>query len=626
MSAKITAKPLHWESSIDATRVANSGPRLADLRIDGDDCYWLESQASENGRMALMRSDGDKTQTLVPAPFSVCSKVHEYGGAAFCINETHIYFVNAKDQNIYRVTKSGEGLEAFFEHNNSRFGDLVWDTARAQLLCVCEEHDDHLAEAKNSIVAISATGQMSSIAAGKDFYAYPRVNKTGDRICWVSWSHPNMPWDATTLEVFGIDNQNQLKPELTLGSDTAQSIVQPVWADDGSLYFVSDIDNWWTIYRLPEGGSASDSYQVYRKEAEFATPLWQLGMQHYAVTSSGDLIAASTQNGFWEIERIRQNEKDIQILVTGLAWVDRVSVSDDTLAFIDSGSDYFPRIRTLNLESKESRTMNDADSIEVSEISCAQSIRFNTLDNLNAHAFFYEPKNSKFESDSKPPLIVLSHGGPTAQTSAALNYKIQFWTNRGFAVVDVNYRGSTGFGRKFRQALYKKWGLADVDDLVTAAEYLRSMNKVDAKKQVVKGSSAGGFSVLAALTFTDEFAAGVSLYGIGDLELLVKDTHKFEAHYLNQLVGPYPKCRDLYLQRSPIHYTDKLSCPLLLFQGLQDKVVPPEQAQLMARNVERKGIPVKLVEYPDESHGFRSPATIKHMLETELEFYKKHLL
>ncbi len=620
------AVPGTWKSNIDSTLVVNGSPRISDLVLSQSGSYWLESVASEKGRTSIFRHFQGKTENILAEGFNVRSKVHEYGGGALCVSNENVFFVNSDDQQIYRFSiHSQEKPTQVTNNTQSRFADLFWDEHGQNILAVCERHSEEK-ECQNCIVQIDLQGEITTLAEGLDFYAYPRVSKSGQYLCWISWSHPHMPWDQSQLSISSTQSKAPLH---IIGQDERQSITQPTWGPDDTLYYVSDINDWWNIYSLTsstlENKNQAISKPVLELDAEFATPQWVFAMQHFCPISSNEVVAAYTQNGFWHMDLINTLKQSSVTLIENTASIDSVGYCNGTIGIIESKTDTPTQVKEIDLKTRQPASLHDYTNALAKELSAPQSIYFPCNDGCRAHAFFYPAWNSKYSLSKPTPLIVLCHGGPTGQTSAALNYKIQYWTNRGFSVVDVNYRGSTGFGKPYRNALHLNWGKIDVDDVVSAVDYLIREGKVDSEKVIIKGSSAGGYSVLAALTFTERFNAGVSLYGIGDLELLALDTHKFEKYYLDTLVGPYPDGKNTYIERSPIHHTDKLNCALLLFQGLEDKVVPPNQARDMKKAVEKKGLPVELIEFPDEGHGFRNPDNIKTMLESELRFYQRVL-
>ena len=651
MTKKKNAEPGTWTSNIDAFLVANGSARLADLRRHKSATYWLESVAAEQGRMTIIRHQHGETESILPQPFNVRSKVHEYGGAPYCLSNDAIYFVNARDQAIYRIplSENSQDLsqlhstpEKIYQAEGLRFGDLIWAAGPQTIIAVCEQHQSaHSAnstsedntEVLNRVVSIDLNGQISTLTSGADFYAYPRYDSTQGKLCWITWDHPNMPWDKTTLWTATLNQDGSLSEPRALretaNSENSESIVQPTWADNGDLFYISDRNNWWNVYRQPRTKKSAKQPEPIRQpepiketNAEYATPLWVLGMQQYAIADN-TLYAAKNKSGQWSIECIDLNTLATTTLPHSFSAVDSMWADKSGAYFIASTPSRFASVYKLDSDSHELSVLSECSEAALNELSSPESMFFNTSTGDAIHAFYYPPFNSAYHSEKSPPLIVLCHGGPTGQTSSELNYKIQYWTNRGFAVVDVNYRGSTGFGRSFRKTLYKQWGVFDVEDVVTVVDQLIADKKADKNQIIIKGSSAGGYTVLAALAFSKRFNAGVSLYGIGDLTLLATDTHKFEKYYLEQLIGAYPSEKELYKTRSPINSSEQLDCPILLFQGLEDNVVPPNQARIMAEAVEKKGLPVALVEFPDEGHGFRSPKNIEHMLEVELYFYQK---
>ncbi|MFT7559674.1 MAG: dipeptidyl aminopeptidase/acylaminoacyl peptidase [Flavobacteriales bacterium] len=640
MNSKLQKSYGCWTSSISPQAVTNATTKRAECKVFDDTLYWLESISDEKGRMSLVKHTNEGTINLIPAPYNIRSKVQEYGGNSYCLTTSHIYFVNSDDQQIYRTFRDDPSAmpKPVTQSSNTRFAELTWHASTDRLIAVAEIHTDDKVE--NVLVTINGQTNMPAdgepnpattldvLHCGADFYAYPSLSLDGSTLCWMSWMHPNMPWDNTQLHIAEFKSPTSLHSTRVIDNGVESSKLQPRWGDDNTLYFIDDRSDWWNIRQL----SAHDlerknpkSKSVHDKEAELATPLWTLGMSNYAVISSDKIIASYTQNGRWSLCEIDINTGIDTLIESGFSAIESFNSGTNTSCFLASHPNSPPCIYRYKHESGTLENLTPSPAASADEISTPEAFSFPTGKNGNAsaHAFFYPAHNSQFTAEGPPPVIALCHGGPTGQSHSGLDYKKQFWTNRGFAVVDINYRGSTGYGRKYRQSLYKQWGVYDVEDMVAAVDYLAAKNKIDANRVIIKGSSAGGYTVLAALCFSERFNAGVSLYGIGDLELLAKDTHKFEAHYLDQLIGPYPAEIDRYIERSPIHSTDKLSCPTLLFQGLEDKVVPPEQAREMASALDAQKIPFALVEYTEEGHGFRLDANIEHMLNAELHFYQR---
>ena len=614
-----------WPSSISAELITRAAPSLNFLQSYGDDLYWVEGRPWEAGRNVIMRRDSNGSITdLLPPPFSHYSRVHEYGGMAYALNDDHLYFVNATDQNIYKYCLDDTSAPQVITNNSSRrFADLVVDRQNQRLIAVCEEHNDDQ-EPENYLASIALNNQTPAIeklVSGADFYAYPRISPDQSQLCWIEWQHPNMPWDATQLWQATISNGNLIDKKRVAGGDNNQAIFQPHWSPNNTLYYVSDITNWWNIYRFENGIGAP----VLRMDAEFATPLWQLGMTTFDFIDANTIACIWTVSGIWHSGFIDVATGVLTTVKTPYSSMQAVACHQGSVYFVAGASVLASQIAGVNLQGEVSPIYAPATvDLDKADLAQPESISFTSGDNQQVHAFYYPPTSARYCGDDRelPLVIAMCHGGPTGATSSGLNLKIQYWTNRGFAVVDINYRGSVGFGRTYRQGLEGAWGIADVEDTQQAIAYLAGQQKIDPKRCLIRGGSAGGYTVLSALTFTDTFKAGASLYGIGDLETLAKDTHKFESRYLDSLIGPYPERRDIYLERSPIHHADGLNCPVIFLQGLEDKVVPPNQAEMMVKLLEDKGIQVGYVTFADEGHGFRKANNIIRAMEAELAFYR----
>ncbi len=671
-----------WPSSVTAQMVARATPAIDLPSLDqgeegrGDShnkkIYWLESRPDEGGRNAIVCRNGDGSQRdALPSPYSARSRVHEYGGACYIVIDNILYFVAQEDQRIYRfeleensscdkteplaITPAGCGY---------RFGDLSYDQRHHRLLCVCEQHFEQNSlgqgspgqtrEAKNFItgVSLNTPHELTELVSGADFYAYPRVKPSlnahtmpeqRQQLCWLSWDHPSMPWYGTELWLGNLDKSGAVSEQKHIAGSDNEAIFQPQWSPSGQLYFVSDRSQWWNLYRyetkqgdtLENGGKITP---ICPMEAEFATPLWTLGMSTYAFVDgdnpdSDKIATCYTRNGLWHLGLIDVETHDLAPVKSSFTQISAVTGSNRLAWFIAASPETGNQLIQLSVETGLCRVINELPqtdratplSLDKNLFSRAQALSFTSSHDDQAHAFYYPPHNPACQAaqDDKPPLIVICHGGPTGATSASLNLKIQYWTSRGFAVLDINYRGSTGYGRHYRELLDGKWGLSDVDDVIAGAEYLIEQGLVDPSKIAIRGSSAGGYTVLAALTFHDTFKAGASYYGIGDLETLARDTHKFESQYLERLVGAYPAEMALYQARSPVNHIKKLTCPVIFFQGLDDKVVPPDQAQAMVSALEQQKLNCDYVPFSGEGHGFRKAENIAHALDQELLFYSK---
>lgn len=621
-----------WRSPITPELLTRGTPaRDFPCLVDGI-LYWQESRPAEEGRVAVVaRAQDGVARDVQPYPMSARSKVHEYGGRAWLVAENHLFFILQDDQRLYRLPLDGttpepEALTPVDEH--SRYAEPVLDARHRRILCVRERHFEPEAnrEPENSLVAIPVDepGKVLTLVTGSDFYAYPRPSPSGDRLAWLTWNHPQMPWDGTELWCAPLSAHGEVGEPEKIAGDTDESVFQPAWSPAGELHFVSDHSGWWNLYRHRNG----DNQPLFPMEADFATPLWALGMSTYGFIDEHRIACLFTQSGDWHLGLLHADTGKMDAIATPYSTLSSLSCDKTTAVFIGAAPDRSGEVAVFSPLSKAVKTATPAEADDIKPwISRPRPVSFPSGDGDIAHGFFYPPRNPDFQAPEgdRPPLIVMCHGGPTGATSTALNYKIQYWTSRGFALLDVNYRGSTGYGRDYREKLAGQWGVADVQDVAAGAAYLAEEGAVNPDQMLIRGSSAGGYTVLAALTFTDTFRAGASLYGIGELEALARDTHKFESRYLDKLVGPYPEERERYRQRSPVNHIDRLQCPVIFLQGLEDKVVPPDQARQMVDALRAKRIPVAYLEFPDEGHGFRKADNIKRALEAELAFYRRVL-
>ena len=618
-----------WESPITASLIVADSISLDQVAIDGQDIYWLEGRAREQGRCVLVRHREEKSEDVLPAPWNVRTRVHEYGGGAYLIADGHAYFSQFPDQRVWRVSVDAGAQaapQALTPADARRHADYAIDRRHARLVAVCEDHADAGAEAEavNRIVAIDPEdGSEVKLVQGSDFYASPRPSPDGSALAWLSWNHPDMPWDGTSLWLASMQADGTLAAPQLIAGGRRESIFQPAWSPAGELHFVSDRSGWWNLYRLRDG--AIEALQPMA--AEFGRAQWNLGVCTYGFEADGNLICSFVQDGNWRLARLDACNLALTEIPLPFRNISDVKIGDGFAVFIGGAPDAVNSIVRLDLRSGQWRILRRAVDLDIDPayLSVPQAIRFPTMNGLLAHAFFYAPRNRDFCGlpGQRPPLLTISHGGPTSTASATLNLLIQYWTSRGFAVVDVNYGGSTGYGRAYRERLYGQWGVVDVDDAIAAARYLVARGEVDSEQIAIRGSSAGGYTTLAALTFHDVFKAGASYYGVSDLEALARDCHKFESRYLDHLVGPYPAEQALYQARSPIHFVDRLSVPLILFQGLDDKVVPPNQSQAMFDALNDKGLPVAYITFAGEQHGFRRAENIRRALEAELHFYAR---
>ena len=615
-----------WKSPITTALIVSGAVGLGQIALDGDDVYWVEMRPSEGGRMVIVRrgKDGESVD-VTPAPFSARTRVHEYGGRAFLVSDGVVYFSNFADQRLYRQ-EPGREPEAITVEESLRYADGVYDAGRGRLVCVREDHTLD-GEPVNTIAAIDARGDslQEVLYSGSDFCAAPRLSPDGNSLAWLSWEHPNMPWDGTTLHVAAFDSEGRLGSAETVAGGPDESVLQPLWSADGDLHFVSDRSGWWNLYRWRN----REVQPLLEMEAEFARPQWGFDPAAYGFLDDGRIACSYVERGTWNIGIIDPRTGTLSRLDLPYSEMGRgeLRAAGQRVVFSAGATDRPMSLMSLDADSGEITTLQKAHDLEVDAayLSAPEAIEFETTDGRTAHAFYYPPRNPDHVApeDERPPLLVKSHGGPTAAASTALDLGIQFWTSRGIGVVDVNYGGSTGYGTEYRRRLNGMWGVVDVDDCVNAARFLAARGDADAERLAIDGGSAGGYTTLAALTFHRTFSAGASYYGVSDLEALAKETHKFESRYLDSLVGPYPERQDLYVERSPIHHTHLLSCPLLLLQGLEDEIVPPNQAEMMFEAVRSKGLPTAYVPFEGEQHGFRRSENIERALEAELYFYSR---
>ncbi len=625
MTEKRIAPYGSWGSPITSDLIVAGTIGLGQIAIDGDDNYWIESRPQEKGRNVIVRRTPDgKISDVTPPPFNARTRVHEYGGGAVAVADGVVYFSNFDDQRVYRQ-KIGEEPRPITPEGDLRYADGVIDRRRNRMICVREDHTGAGREAVNTIVSVDLDGKTKQevLVSGYDFYSSPRLSPEGLRLVWLAWNHPNMPWDGTELWAANVLPDGSLFNITPIANDRGDAIFQPGWSPGGEFYFVSDRTGWWNLYRWEQGVLKN----LCRMEAEFGLPQWVFGISTYAIESEDRIVCTYIREGFSHLAVLNPKTGKLETIETPYTRIDGLCAMPGRAVFTAASPTEAAGIVSFDLATRQFETLRRSSdlAIDPSYISIPQAIEFPTENGLTAHAFFYPPCNRDFVAPEgeRPPLLVMSHGGPTAATSAGLRLSIQYWTSRGIAVLDVNYGGSTGYGRAYRQRLDGNWGVVDVDDCVNGAKYLADRGLADGKRMAITGGSAGGYTTLCALTFRDTFKAGASHYGVSDLIALDEDTHKFESRYTAGLVGPYPERRDLYLARSPIHHVERLNAPVIFFQGLEDKIVPPNQAEMMVEALRKKGLPVAYVTFEGEQHGFRQAANIKRALDGEIYFYSR---
>ncbi|RMG56553.1 MAG: S9 family peptidase, partial [Acidobacteria bacterium] len=614
-----------WASPITTDLIVSETIGLEQILLDGDDIYWVEVRPAEGGRSVIVRRTPDgRTTDVTPPDMNARTRVHEYGGGAFAVADGAIVFSNFSDQRLYRQNDDARPRPLSSELG-MRYADGVIDRRRNRMICVREDHTAGDREPVNALVSIDldGDGEERMLASGHDFYSSPRLSPDGRRLAWLAWNHPNMPWDGTELWVGEVREDGMLGIRQCIAGGVNESIVQPEWSPDGTLYFVSDRTGWWNLYRWRDGRVEP----MCEMEAEFGRPQWVFGMSTYGFVSDRQILCAYNERGLWRVAMLDTVTRELEPIQTPYTDIWSLRARPGWAVFAASSPSRPAAIVRLDVKAGQLEILRRASRIDIDPgyISIPQPIAFPTERGLTAYGFFYPPRNRDYVGppEERPPLLVKTHGGPTSAASTAFNLEIQYWTSRGLAVLDVNYGGSTGYGRAYRERLHGRWGLVDVDDCLNGARYLVERGWVDAERLGIRGGSAGGYTTLCALTFHDLFRVGASYYGVSDLEALAKETHKFESHYLDRLVGPYPERRDVYRARSPIHFTERLSCPVILFQGLDDRIVPPNQAERMVEALRKKGVPVAYVPFEGEQHGFRRAENIKRSLEAELYFYSR---
>jgi dipeptidyl aminopeptidase/acylaminoacyl peptidase len=592
------------------------------VRWDGDDLYWSELRPSEAGRMVVCRRSGEGAITdVTPAGFNARTRVHEYGGGHFVVSGGTVWFTNFGDQRLYRQDRDG-APKPITQAGDVRHADMVVDSRRGRLYAVREDHGTGAPEPVNSVVAIdwNGEGEAFPIAAGNDFYSSPKLNSDGARLAWTTWSHPNMPWDGTELWVGELDRDGRVVSSRKVAGGENESILQPEWSPSGELYFISDRSNWWNLYRAWGDGDEP----VCPRPAEFGGPQWNFGMRYYAFTGVDEIACLYSERGRTRLGLIDLKAGSLQPVELLYAGLNSLQTNGRKAVLFAASSALAERVLTIDFETgaQEVVKVSNPAHIDPGNLSLPQPIEFPTEGGLTAHAAYYPPKNRDSEGppDEKPPLMVRCHGGPTSSAGQSYPFEYQYWTSRGFAVVDVDYGGSAGYGRAYRMRLNGNWGVVDVDDCINAARFLVAQGLADESRVWITGASAGGFTTLLSLTKRDFYDAGAGHYGIGDLELFVKDTHKFESRYIDTLVGPYPERADLYRDRSAVNFADNLKCPVILFQGLEDKIVPPSQAEEFVAVCKKKKLPYAYVAFEGEQHGFRQEKNIRRSIEGELYF------
>lgn len=631
----VTTAPFgSWPTPITSELVVAAAVRLGALRLDRDDVLWDEGRPAEGGRTQIVRRTPDGVATdLLPDGMNARTAVHEYGGAAWWVREGVVWFANWDDQRLYRLA-DGEATPLTPEPATpraDRYADGEVSPDGATIVCVREHHDGPAAtDVHNEIVRLDAAlvsgaapGTPEVLVTGPDFVAAPRLSPDGATLAWIRWNHPSMPWDSTELVVRDLATGE----ETVVAGGPGESVTEPRWQADGSLWFVSDRSDWWNLYRwVPD----ADITAVVRIEAEIGVPAWTFGAARYAVRPDGSVVFARRRHGYDGLAQ-RSADGTVTDVDTPFSLFGAVRAAPDGTVVVLAGAPTqevgVHRIDPATGAVEAVRPPRDT-GVDPGYLSAPEHITFPSDGGRTAHALFYPPANPDRTGPdgALPPLLVGIHGGPTSSAVPVLSTSVQYWTSRGFAVVDVNYGGSTGYGRAFREELLGNWGVVDVADCLAAARWLASRGRVDGGRMAIRGGSAGGFTTLAALARDDTpFAAGADHFGVADLEALATDTHKFESRYLDRLVGPYPQDREVYVERSPIHHVDRFTRPLIVLQGSEDPIVPPNQSEKIVDALRERKVPVAYLLFDGEQHGFRRSENIRRALDAELSFYAQVL-
>jgi dipeptidyl aminopeptidase/acylaminoacyl peptidase len=623
MSDRIILSYGSWPSPITLDLVLTGGRGLSEPWIDGSDVYLLESRPDEAGRVVLLRVATDGTVTeLTPSPANVRTRVHEYGGGAWTVQDGLVIHSEFADGHLVRIDP-GTAPRPLTTEPGLRFADLRIDRPRSRVLAIMEDHRVDDLEPTNSVVAVGLDeGTVTLLVDGHDFFSHPRLSPDGASLSWLAWDRPNMPWDGSELWVGRLDEDGSVGSSDLIAGGTRESIAGPAWAPDGSLVFASDRSGWWNLYRWRPGTPGVES--IAPMAAEFAEPQWVFGQRRFGFDGQGRIVAVARSSGRDRL-LVLETGAEPRVIELGATDLHGLSVATDTAVLVASAPTMPTAVVRVDLRTGAIERIRESSTltIDAGYLSQPRFVEYPTADGRTAFAFHYPPTNpgAVAPDGELPPLLVISHGGPTSNADQRLSMDVQFFTSRGFAVVDVDYGGSAGYGRAYRDLLLGSWGIVDLDDCTNVATWLASQGQVDPNRLGIRGGSAGGYTTLCALTFRDVFAAGASYFGVGDLAALARDTHKFESRYLDLLVAPWPDGVAVYDERSPVHFVDRIRTPVLVLQGADDKVVPQDQADQLVAALARNGVPYGYLLFQGEGHGFRRAENRRRSLEAELSFY-----
>jgi len=621
-----------WATPVTSEVVVAAAVRLGEVWVDGGDVVWAEARPSEGGRTQLVRRRADgSTDELLPEGRNARTAVHEYGGAAWWVRDGVVWFTDWADQRLYRFEPGAEPVPLTPEParpRGDRYADGELGPDGTRIVCVRERHlGDRATDVVNEIVTLDAhaSGEPAVLVTGPDFVAAPRLSPDGATLAWLQWNHPAMPWDAAELVVRDLATGE----ETVVAGGPAESAAEPRWQADGSLWFLSDRTDWWNLYRWRPG---HDIEAIVRTDAEIGVPAWAFGSSRYAVLGDGRVVVARWRDGFdgLAVRGVDGVLTDLDLPFTAVGAV--VAAGPGSVVVAAGSPTAEPGVHRIDLSGATPRVETlwapQGLGLADDDISVPEALRFPSVDGAGesrtARALFYPPVNPRFRGPEGelPPLLVVIHGGPTSKAVPVLAVAVQYWTSRGFAVVDVDYGGSSGYGRPYRELLRGQWGIVDVADCLAAARSLADRGRVDPQRLCIRGRSAGGYTTLAALARDDTpFAAGADHFGVADLGALARDTHKFESRYLDGLLGPYPEARDVYEERSPITHVERFTRPLIVLQGDEDAIVPPAQSEAIVSALRAKRVPVAYLLFAGEQHGFRRAENVRRALDAELSFY-----
>ncbi|PKW25452.1 S9 family peptidase [Phycicoccus duodecadis] len=614
-----------WPSPVTPESMTGGQVVLSEVRVDGPDTYWLEGRPAEGGRQALVRHDGSTARDVLAAPWNARTAIHEYGGGSYAVAGGRVVFSHAGDGRLYRLDPGAQEPVALTPEGPWRYGGLV---LHDDVVLAVREDLAREPEPADELVRIPLDGESAGVAevlfGGTDFVSRPAVSPDGRSLAWVVWDHPNMPWDSTRLLRAPLGADGLGEPQVVAGGEGV-SVAQPVFGPDGALWFVSDASGWWLVHRDAGDGPVA----VHDVEADHATPPWVLGVHDLAVLDADHALVHWWEGPGQGLGVLDATTGDVAISSDGGAFHDSlVAAGDGEVALRRGHVDALPAVvRGPAAGPYRVLATSAPQALDPGYVSAAEPWAWTDSAGLDVHGLLFRPRHPELvgPEGERPPLVVMVHGGPTSRSEAGFSSAVHFWTTRGFAVLDVNYSGSTGYGRAYRDRLLGQWGVIDIDDCVTGARSLADAGVVDGDRLVIRGGSAGGYAVLRAMTTSDAFAAGTSLFGVGDIAALAQDTHKFESRYTDRLIAPWPEGEEIYRDRSPVHHADRLHGELLLLQGDADLVVPLAQAETMAAAMRAAGRDVELTVYEGEGHGFRRSESLIDAYERELAFYRRVL-